>query len=183
MVPEGVCGWGGSGEKCCCAEPEKRLLAFCAIPRLSGSGVAACRKGQLRPAGPRGSVVGRWIWGEGYCPAWLRLAPVPIDTCVPLGHRLVDACVPPSCSQEGCKVLIVTLASLGHLSSKAPVITELKWGRGRWERGLWLKPWPHQQDYNLIKASTALVVFRDALPAPLNLGEGRWLSVPGTALP
>lgn len=47
-----------------------------------------------------------------------------------------------------------------------------------------LRPRPHQQEYSpqLIKAGIVLVVLRDALPAPLNLREGCWLSVLGTAL-
>lgn len=118
---EGVCGSGGGGAKYYSASPEKQLLSVHATPLPISLGAAwPVPKGEAGAGPAEGFGSWGWVWSKDYhCPAWLRLAP-----------ELIDTRVPPSCSQEGCKVLIVILASLAHLSSKAPVITELKWGRG-----------------------------------------------------
>lgn len=108
---------------------------------------------------------------------WLHLEPVLIDACVPLVLRLLSGGVQSPRRHSG-----VTRAFIFKGSGCYGAKMGQREAGGNEDFGL--KRWPHQQDYNpqLIKASTELVVFRDALPAPLNLRKDCWLSVPGTVL-
>lgn len=144
------------------------------LPISLGAAWPLFRKRRTRLA-QRSLVVGGWIWSKGYhCPVQLCLAPMVINACVPLVLRLLLGGVQSPHRHSG-----VTRAFIfkGFGCSRAKM--------GQRERGgnedFGLQP--HHQDYNPqpIKGSVELV-FRDALPAPLNLYEGSWLSVPGTAL-